>query len=139
MTEFEEAAIQASVENVYETFVGKVAKGRGMTRERVDEIGQGRVWAGKDALEMGLIDEFGGLEKSIEVAAAMAELKDYSIIEYPVQKDSFEAFLESMSGSMSEASLKTLFGKDYSYYRNLRETLNQGGVFARLPFDRLLE
>lgn len=139
MTEFEEAAIQASVENVYETFVGKVAKGRGMTRERVDEIGQGRVWAGKDALEIGLIDEFGGLGKSIEVAAKMADLKDYSIVEYPELKDSFEAFLESMSGNMTEASLKPFFGKEYSHFRHLQEMLDQGGVFARLPFDRLLE
>ena len=139
MTEFEQAAIQATVENVYDDFISKVAKGRGMTIEEVDEIGQGRVWAGKDALKIGLVDELGGLEKSIEVAATMADLKDYSIIEYPLQKDSFEAFLEGLSGNMTEASLKSFFGKDYSYYRNLRETLDQGGVHARLPYDKLLE
>ncbi|NOX99817.1 MAG: signal peptide peptidase SppA [Verrucomicrobia bacterium] len=139
MTEFERVAIQATVERIYEDFIGKVAKGRGMTVEQVDEIGQGRVWAGKDALAIGLVDELGGLEKAIEVAATMAELKDFSIIEYPTQKDSFEALLESWSENMSEASLKSFFGKDYAHYRNLRDTMNHKGIFARLPYDKLLE
>lgn len=136
---FEEAAIQASVENVYADFIGKVAKGRGMSIEQVDEIGQGRVWIGKDALKIGLIDEFGGLDKSIEVAATMAKLKDYSIIEYPEQKASLEALLENWSENMTQASLKSVLGDDYMHYRNLHDTLNGKGVFARLPYDELFE
>lgn len=139
MTEFEKNAIQDTVENVYSSFIDKVAAGRGMSREQVDEIGQGRVWVGKDALKIGLVDEIGGLDKSIEVAASMAKLENYSIVEYPDRKDSFEALLENWSENMSEASLKSVLGEDYAYYKNLRETLNQKGVFVRIPFDRLLE
>ncbi|MFK5921099.1 MAG: signal peptide peptidase SppA [Verrucomicrobiota bacterium] len=139
MNAFEQGAIQASVENVYSDFISKVAKGRSMSIEQVDEIGQGRVWIGKDALEIGLIDEFGGLDKSIEVAAKMAKIEDYSIVEYPQQKASFEALLESWSEDMTHASLKSVFGNDYRQYLKLRNTLEEKGVFARLPFDRLFE
>ncbi len=139
MNAFEQNAVQATVENVYSDFIGKVAKGRGMTREQVDEIGQGRVWVGKDALEIGLIDEFGGLEKSIEVAASMVKIDDYSIIEYPEQKASLEVLLENWSENMTQATLKSVFGDEYVHYRDLHETLKGKGVFARLPFDKLFE
>ena len=65
LTNFELDVIQESVEDVYETFITHVSEGRGMSKRDVDNIGQGRVWSGIDALEIGLIDEIGGLEDAI--------------------------------------------------------------------------
>ncbi|MCF6313494.1 MAG: signal peptide peptidase SppA [Verrucomicrobiales bacterium] len=139
MDAFEQNAIQDSVENVYADFISKVAAGRGMTLEQVDEIGQGRVWIGKDALEIGLVDELGGLDRAVEVAAKMAKIEDYSIIEYPLQKDSFEALMESWTDDMTSSQLESLLGDDFKAYLQLHQTLKEGGVFVRLPFDKLLE
>lgn len=139
MDAFEQTAIQDSVENVYADFISKVAAGRGMTLEQVDEIGQGRVWIGKDALEIGLVDELGGLDRAIDVAAKMAEIEDYSIIEYPLQKDAFEALMENWTDNMTASPLEALMGDDFKSYQQLHQVLQEGGVFVRLPFDKLLE
>ena len=82
---------------MYETFITHVSEGRGIPVRKVDEIGQGRVWSGVDALEIGLIDEIGGLEDAIVSAAELAELEDYRIITLPKKTDMLEEFIESFS------------------------------------------
>ena len=87
--------IQNSVEDIYETFITHVSEGRGIPVRKVDEIGQGRVWSGADALSIGLIDEIGGLEDAIASAADLSDLEDYRIITLPKKTDMFEEFIES--------------------------------------------
>src|SRR5690606_7276141 len=89
LTEEEKVIIQAEVNRIYNTFTGKVAKGRGMDVSAVDSIGQGRVWTGSQALENGLVDGIGNLDRAIQAAAAKAKLKDYSVWYYPTLKDPF--------------------------------------------------
>ena len=97
LTTYETDVIQQSVEDIYETFISHVAEGRGMKKEEVDEIGQGRVWSGIDALEIGLIDEIGGLEDAIVCAAKLSEIEDYRIITLPKKTDELEELMKGFS------------------------------------------
>lgn len=93
------ALVQAHVERGYDLFLKRCADGRGMSKEEINVIGQGRVWTGNQALELGLIDELGGLEKAIQLAAELANIENYSLSEYPAPKDFFsDLFYESMNG-----------------------------------------
>jgi protease IV len=83
-----------SVEDIYDIFLEKVADGRNMTKEAVDEIGQGRVWSGENALEIGLVDELGGLDRAVKLAAELAELENYRTVDLPALTDPFQELLE---------------------------------------------
>jgi signal peptide peptidase SppA, 67K type len=104
--------LQAYVEDGYDSFIGRCADGRGMTKEEINKIGQGRVWTGNQALALGLVDELGDLQKAIEIAVEEAELEDYSISEYPLQKDFFTQLLEESMGNAKIQFLKAFMGKE---------------------------
>lgn len=103
----EEQKIQRSIDNIYNTFKTHVAKGRRMTMEQVDEIAQGRVWSGTDAVANGLADGYGDLDRAIASAAKMANIDDYSIQTYPEPIDRLETLLKQM-GSSQEAAAKVI-------------------------------
>jgi len=104
--------LQAYIEQGYDSFIGRCADGRGMTKEEINKIGQGRVWTGNQALALGLVDELGDLQKAIEIAAEEAELEDYSTSEYPLQKDFFTQLLEESMGNAKIQFLKAFMGKE---------------------------
>jgi protease-4 len=142
LDEMEYEAIQESVNDVYQTFLQRVADGRGMTKEEVDEIAQGRVWSGKQALEIGLVDELGNLEDAVEHAAEMAQLEDYDIKELPELKDPFQEFFKSLSGGVKEDMTREAMGDYYEAYIELQRIKNistMNGVQARLPFIMEIE
>jgi protease-4 len=125
-----------SVENVYATFVNHVATGRKMTFAQVDSIGQGRVWSGIDAKNIGLIDSFGGLDKAIETAAVLAKLKNYRVTKLPEMKDPFTQIMEQISGDYKEdAILKSYLGEQYVYFQKVRDLKDMQGIQARMPFE----
>jgi len=135
LTKSEENIYQTSVENIYETFITHVAEGRGMTKEKVDSIGQGRVWNGVDAIKIGLIDEYGGLEKSIEIAAKLAKIEEYKIQSLPAQKDPFTQIMEELSGeSTDQTILKNKLGELFEFYNYIQYVKNTKGVQARIPY-----
>lgn len=135
LTESEENIYQTNVENVYQTFISHVAEGRNMSTDQVDSIGQGRVWSGADAKEIGLVDEFGGLNKAIETAAQLAKIENYRIVSYPEQKDPLTKIIEELSGkSDNSILLKKEFGDVYEYYKFVKDVKNMEGVQARLPY-----
>lgn len=104
MNKFDDAEtkyMEANVEKVYTDFTALVAEGRNMTVEAVDEIGQGRVWAGADALNIGLADQKGGLMDAIEYAAGLAGLDSYHMVTYPAVKTMMEKILETFSSAKS--------------------------------------
>ncbi|MCY4216643.1 MAG: signal peptide peptidase SppA [Flavobacteriaceae bacterium] len=86
------------MDKIYTTFKERVAQGRGMTLDQIEEIAQGRVWSGKQALEIGLVDAFGDLSLAIEKAAELAELTDYSITEYPRFESTWESYFNALQG-----------------------------------------
>ncbi|NTW32690.1 MAG: signal peptide peptidase SppA, partial [Bacteroidetes bacterium] len=134
MTKSEKEIYQTEVENIYKTFISHVAEGRGMTTDQVDSIGQGRVWSGTDAKNIGLVDEFGGLEKAVEVAAKLAKIENYKIISLPIQKEPFEKILEMIGGGSDNAMLKKELGEVYDYYKYIQNIKNMNGVQARIPY-----
>lgn len=102
----EEAVMQAQIDATYEDFVSRVAKGRGLTTDAVDAIAQGRVWAGGDAIKIGLVDEWGGLTDAIRYAATMANLDNYQLVEYPVVTPMYDQLLASMNETGTEQDIR---------------------------------
>jgi protease-4 len=134
----ETAFIQKAVDDTYEAFLEVVAQGRGKTTEEVDTIAGGRIWAGKDALELGLIDMYGGLEKSIEVAAQMAGLEHYRIQSLPVLEDPLTMIMKELSGGsqiLTDRIIRKELGEHYFHYRNLRDARKMHGTQAIMPFE----
>jgi protease-4 len=134
LSDKEKEVISFSVEKIYDTFVSHVSEGRSMSWDEVDAIGQGRVWSGINALENGLVDTYGGLTKSIEIAAKMCGLEKYRVVELPVLEDPLQLFLKEMSENSKTRILKKELGEYYKYIDQLEALENLSGVQARLPF-----
>ncbi len=124
------------VEAVYTTFLDRVASGRNMSIEAVDEIAQGRVWSGVDALNNGLVDELGNLEDAVLYAADLAEITDYRVRNYPSYKVDFEDRFNSFPFMNSrETVLKEELGAaNYKIYQTIKEFSKLKGIQARMPF-----
>jgi protease-4 len=127
--------LQAEIENIYSSFVSKVAEGRHLTEEKVDSIGQGRVWSGTDAIKIGLIDDFGGYEKAIDAAADLAKMKNYSLIYLPEQKEPIQEIIDELTGNETNAALEKELGEYYQYYQYLKVIQKMKGIQARMPFE----
>lgn len=135
LTAEERNVIQMEVERIYDTFLDRVANGRNLSVAQVDSIGQGRVWTGTQALNNGLVDEIGGLERAVDAAAAKAELEDYRIVKYPVAKDPFSSLFSS-----SKERIRTFFvgeelGEYSKYLMDIKKVLSTSGLQARLPYE----
>jgi protease-4 len=135
MREDEKALFQAGTEHMYDIFLTRCADGRGMTKEAIDEVGQGRVWAGQQALERGLIDELGGIDEAIVSAAELVKLTDYSVVHVKNTTDLFKEIFEKQLEDLKISVAKDLFGDEYNYFKALRQAKSYTGVQARLPFD----
>lgn len=133
MEEGEKALIQASVERIYDLFLARCAEGRGMTKEQVDFVAQGRVWTGEQALERGLVDKLGGIDTAIEEAAALAELNDYSVITYSANKDFFTELLESKMDEMKIRLIKSALGDKFETFKTIYSATPQTGIQALMP------
>lgn len=128
----ETAYMRDMIEDVYTKFTSLVAGSRNMSVEAVDEIAQGRVWAGGDALGIGLVDEIGTLSDAVSYAAAAVSLDKYQIVEYPVEKTMYERFMEKFQKSGAKASEAPL---DAVQKATLWLTgINGPAVEARIPY-----
>lgn len=139
LTQEEYDIIQKGVVDVYNTFTSKVAEGRDMSQENVDDIGQGRVWSGTNAMDINLIDEYGGLEAAVAGAAELAELEDYRIYELPEQKDPFQELLEQLEEDMQTSWIKYQLGDQYKYYKTIQDIKHLEGVQARMPYQFVID
>jgi protease-4 len=134
MTGFEQALLQQYIESGYDNFIGRVAEGRGMSKEEVDEIGQGRVWSAENAMNIGLVDLYGGVNDAVKLAAEKAGLERYRTVQLPKVKDPFEEWLKDFSDDARSWMLKNELGEEYKIYRELKELTQVRGVLARLPY-----
>ena len=135
LTKFEEDKIQKSVVDIYTTFITHVGKGRNMSTAAVDEIGQGRVWTGYDAKDIGLIDTYGGLEKAVEIAVYLAEIEDYRIISLPKKKDPFAELALKLGEKTSISDLVMLkLGLKTELTNPIENLLKRDKIQARIPF-----
>lgn len=135
LTDFQKSLLDKEIERIYKQFVKQVAEDRNMTIEQVNEIGQGRIWSGADALKIGLIDEFGGLEQAIQTAADLAELDNYRIISLPKQKDPLVQLMEDFLGGNTSTLIKSELGNNYKYYEYLKTMSQMKGAHLRMPYE----
>ena len=138
MDELESQRLQASIEDIYSTFTKRVADGRHLTVSFVDSIGQGRVWAGSDALKLGLVDALGNIDNAISKAAELAQLDKYDICTYPKQKDWF-SLLFNMKDDAVDAAVRQRMGQFYFIFDGVQQVLDQEGVQARMPMTFTIE
>ena len=134
MNDYEKKVMQNSIEEIYSDFVAKVALGRKMSRESVDSIGQGRVWSGTSAKELGLVDEIGGLTDALKGAAELAGIDKYSLRELPVREDPYTRLLSQLSGDAKLKMLTREFGESAKYFKLTEELKDLSGIQARLPY-----
>ena len=105
MNKNEHAIMQAMIERGYDLFTKRCAEGRDMTQDAIKAVGEGRVWLGKDAVNIGLVDELGNINSAIEKAAQLAELEAYQLSYYPEKKDPLQEMLKMFDTSTPEERL----------------------------------
>lgn len=132
------AYMQESVEDIYDTFTTIVAEGRGLGREYVDEIAQGRVWAGTDALDKGLVDQIGGIEDAVSCAISMTgsantDIGSWLIEEYPKPMTTMDMLME-MLGQNASVFAGTPLEAVETAFRDWDESMT-GQVYARMPYE----
>ncbi len=127
--------VQVDIENIYTQFTSIVAQGRNMSVEHVDELGQGRVWTGRDALANGLVDEIGGLVEALDYTATKAGLVDYRVVAYPKPLTMMEQIMASFEGKKDELLVEGL-GVPASAVKAAKSLANmkEPAVYARLPY-----
>ncbi len=147
MSQNERQILQSRTDNMYQIFLQRVADGRNMgSVDSVHQIAQGRVWTGKRAQDLGLVDELGDLDDAIDAAAAKVDLETYRIVEYPKPKPPLVALMEQFSGgaattktAAAEKMLKRDFSELYSSYDFLRSVYSSKGLQMRttvmVPFE----
>ena len=132
--------MQASVERIYDRFTTLVSEGRGMDKDYVDSIAQGRVWAGSDALELGLVDRIGTIKDAIMYAVSSAkgdygqDLSNWQIVEYPRPLTTMEKIMEALGGSSAEVFAGTPLESVEKAFKGWSET-QSGQVYARIPYE----
>jgi len=135
LSTFEKNKVQESVKNIYSTFISRVSDGRDMTTEDVDAIGQGRVWSGYDAKDIGLIDLYGGLETAIVIAAELAEVDDYRVISLPKIEDPLTKIMKDLT----ESRLVTFFEKEFDLIdtkkiKKVIDLITSDKIQTRIPY-----
>jgi len=140
LTEVERTIIQSSVEDGYETFISRVAEGRGMHPDSVRKVASGRVWTGTQAKARGLVDVLGGLDTAIGIAAAKIKAgEDYRIVYYPEKKLWFEELMVSFSDQVQVRILQTQLGDQYPLYQKIQKLKNYQGVQVRMPQEIVIK
>ena len=130
------AVYQEFIDDFYGVFTQRVADGRGMEQNAVDEIGQGRVWAGADALKIGLVDALGNIDDAINKAAELAKLESYKVTYYPKKKDFWTMLMEKSSEDHNvQAFIKQELGDQYYIYQGLNQLKRANGVQAMMPMQ----
>lgn len=138
MKEDEKAILQKYIERGYDTFLTRCSEGRGISKDSIAQIAEGRVWTGEQALKIGLVDGLGGLDDAIKEAANLASLENYSVTEYPRQKDFWEEIINNNKTDIALNTLKEYLGDDLSLFKTIREIKEmkeQDFIQARLPYN----
>ncbi|PIF00810.1 MAG: signal peptide peptidase SppA [Maribacter sp.] len=138
MTDNFRKVVQDGVEDIYKTFLDRVAQGRNITVAQVDSMAQGRVWSGVEAKRIGLVDELGNLNDAIAAAAELADIDTYGIKKYPKYKSGLERLMKDMSAAktkIGENLVKDEIGVGtYEILKQMRSAMEQEGIQARMPF-----
>ena len=141
LSKTEVAYMQSTVENVYQRFIDIVSEGRDMTPEQVEELAQGRVWTGAEAVKNGLADEIGNIEDALQYAAmsidGITSLSEVQIVEYPKPLTTFELLLESLEPASPAVFAGTALEGVEQAFSNINAT-ETGKTYARLPYEYII-
>lgn len=140
LTEVERTIIQTNIEEGYETFLSRVAEGRGMHIDSVKKVASGRVWTGTQAKERGLVDVLGGLDTAIEIAAGKISAgDDYRVVYYPTKKSWFEELFSSFGEKVQARILQAQLGDNYYLVEKIKNLQNYQGIQVRMPQDIVIK
>lgn len=137
MSAEETAFMQRYIERGYATFRQRVADGRKLTIEQVEENAQGHVFLGQDALKLKLVDELGGLDQAVAKAATLAKIDEYHTSPYPAKTSIMEQLLKNMeqeSNTYLDTRMRAMLGEYYEPFYLMMTMNKQAAVQARLPF-----
>lgn len=138
--EEEMALLDAHIGRGYDLFRKRVADGRKMKTEDVEELAQGRVWLGSDALRNKLVDELGGMEKAIGKAAELAKLKEHKTVSYPAPPNWMDQLVAGAgSGSYLDEQMKQTLGEYYEPFMFVKNLNSQDAVQARVPYNIIIK
>ena len=132
--EGEKEILQNYINNGYELFVKRCADGRGMSTEAIKKIAEGRVWTGAAAKELGLVDELGGLDKALEIAAQKAEVDSYSVINFPSPENPILSLLNNSKEDYIQGQISNTMGEYYDYIKFIQNMKDMDHIQARMPF-----
>lgn len=136
MNDGEKGLMQMYVNNGYDLFLTRCSEGRGISKEELDKIAQGRVWTGSKAKELGLVDELGGLDKALEIAIAKAGVDAYTVMNYPAKKSFFDILTSVRPDNYIKARiLKSAMGEFYRPFSVLENFNKCDRIQARMPFE----
>jgi len=135
LTAEERSIIQTVIDSIYLDFKERVASGRNQTVDYVDSIARGRVWTGTQALARGLVDVIGSLDDAVAIASEKAGLTEYSLKEYPQQKEPLEMILEGFGSEAETFIMKKHLGQYFPIVQKLDEIKRMNGIQARMPFE----
>lgn len=138
VTKIERDLIQTQIEDFYNVFLSRVVDGRKMGKAMVDSVGQGRVWSGINALEIGLVDEIGGLGDAVKKATELAKIDDHIIREYPENGDFMMQLMKDMSMSAYSNSIKEILGENYKFFEALGKVKKLNGIQARMEYELVI-
>ena len=129
--------LNAYIDRGYKLFRKRVADGRKQSPEAIEEIAQGHVWLGKDALGIKLVDQLGSIDDAVKKAAELAKLDQYFTSSYPGEVDVFDQIMDSMSdtgGNYLDAKMRATLGDFYEPFMLIKNIDKQNAIQARLPF-----
>jgi protease-4 len=137
LTDMQRKFLQNDIDSIYHDFKARVADGRKKDIGYIDSIAQGRVWGGQRALELGLVDEIGGLQDAVNCAARLAKTNDYRLREYPEPKNFLELLLGDYQETVKTKSIREDLGdQGLHWYRTMTKFQSMDGVpQMRLPFE----
>ena len=134
-TDQERAQAQRYINNGYELFTRRCADGRNMKQDAIKNIGEGRVWTGLHAKQIGLVDDFGGLDDAIEKAKKLAKLDDASVMNYPAMTNIFDQLMDEMQGtSYADKQLRQALGDYYPLWADMKKVHQKSGIQTALPY-----
>ena len=130
------AIAQRSVVNTYNRFVHFVSKNRKKTAEEVDAVGSGRVWSGKRAKEIGLVDEIGSLNDAVKYAANKANIAEYEAVSYPEKVDKFEQIMGNLrQGNIAESYVKSQISEEnYQLFKVFADQNFRNSIQMTMPY-----
>lgn len=131
----ERALMQNYIENGYKLFINRCAAGRKMSQQDIEKIAEGRVWTGRAALELGLVDELGGLARATEVAVERAGVEHYTVLNYPEKENILSSIMGVTPERYINSKAEQVFGPYYNGVQLLRQVEQMDQIQARIPFD----